>query len=115
MAVNAGPASAASNADYYGCPYGAVCIYNNADPGSGIESGGIYWAYGAHNLSNQFGDHYVVNNQYGDAWVELCTGYNGTGKGKSIILAAPYGNVEYLSPINSIVLGTGNNYPCSPP
>lgn len=43
---------------------------------SGIQSGGVYWAYGAHNLSNQYGDHYVVNNQYGGAWVELRTGNN---------------------------------------
>lgn len=115
VALTTAPASAASNATYYGCPYGAVCIYNNADPNSGIQSGGVYWAYGAHNLSNQFGDHYVVNNQYGGAWVELCTGYNGTGRGESIIFGAPYGNVENLSPINSIFLGTGNNYPCTPP
>ncbi|KUM87760.1 MULTISPECIES: hypothetical protein [Streptomyces] len=112
MAVTAAPASATHND--YGCPYGAVCIYNNADPTSGIESGGVYWAYGPHNLSNQFGDHYVLNNQYDDAWVELCTGYNGTGRGESII-SAGWGFVENLSPINSIALGTGDNYPCSPP
>jgi len=115
MAVSAGPASASANADYYGCPYGAVCIYNGADPNSGIESGGVYWAYGPHNLSNQFGYHYVVNNQYGGAWVELCTGYNGTGRGESIIFGSPYGNSEDLGPINSIVLGTGNTFPCTPP
>ncbi|QQM40286.1 hypothetical protein JEQ17_12940 [Streptomyces liliifuscus] len=114
VAVTAGPASASSNDSAYGCPYGAVCIYNNADPNSGIQSGGVYWAYGPHNLSNQFGNHYVMNNQYGGAWVELCTGYNGTGRGKSIIFAG-YGFVEDLSPINSIALGTGDNYPCSPP
>ncbi|MFF7445637.1 MULTISPECIES: hypothetical protein [unclassified Streptomyces] len=115
MAVSAGPASARADATYYGCPYGAVCIYNTANPDSGIENGGVYWAYGPHNLSNQYGDHYVVNNQYGGAWVELCTGYNGTGRGEAIIFAAPYGSVQNLGPINSIVLGTGNNYPCSPP
>lgn len=115
-AVTAGPASAAPDAgSYYGCPYGAACIYNTSDPNSGIESGGIYWSYGAHNLSNQFGDHYVVNNQYGGAWVELCTGYNGTGDGDAIIYGEPYGDSFGLGPINSLVLGTGDNYPCSPP
>lgn len=113
LALTAGPASAAGS--YYGCPYGAVCIYNTSDPRSGIERGGIYWSYGAHNLSNQFGYHYVVNNQYGGAWVETCTGYNGTGNGETIIFAAPYGDSLYLTPINSIVLGTGNNFPCTPP
>ncbi|MCX5329128.1 MULTISPECIES: hypothetical protein [unclassified Streptomyces] len=112
IAVTAGPASA-THTDY-GCPYGAVCLYNNADPNSGIQNGGVYWAYGPHNLSNQYGDHYVMNNQYDDAWVELCTGYNGTGRGTTII-SAGWGFPQNLSPINSIVLGTGNNYPCSPP
>jgi len=113
LAATAGTASASGS--YYGCPYGAVCIYNNGDPNSGIESGGIYWSYGAHNLSNQYGYHYVVNNQYGGAWVETCTGYNGTGDGETIIYGEPYGDSLYLTPINSIVLGTGDNYPCSPP
>jgi hypothetical protein len=39
----------------------------------------VYWSYGAHNLSNQYGDHYVFNNQYGGASMSLCTGYNGVG------------------------------------
>jgi hypothetical protein len=112
MAVTAGPASAAHND--YGCPYGAVCLYNTADPNSGIQSGGVYWAYGPHNLSNQYGDHFVMNNQYDSAWVELCTGYNGTGRGTTIIYAG-WGFPQNLSPINSLVLGTGDNYPCSPP
>ncbi|MGW6016264.1 hypothetical protein [Streptomyces sp. NPDC055210] len=115
MTVTAGTASAKAADTYYGCPSGAVCIYNTADPNSGIQDGGIYWAYGAHNLSNQFGDHYVVNNQYGGAWVELCTGYNATGRGTTVIFGSPYGTVSNLSPINSIFLGTGNSYPCSPP
>lgn len=117
VAAVTGPASASGSEDTYGCPYGAVCIYNTADPNSGIEDGGIYWSYGAHNLSNQFGHHYMVNNQYGGAWVELCTGYDGTGRGTTIILGNPWGDSEYedLTPINSIVLGVGDDYPCSPP
>ncbi len=114
LAATAAPASAAGPS-YYGCPYGAVCIYNGSTPSTGIERGGVYWSYGPHNLSNQFGYHYVVNNQYGGAWVETCTGYNGTGDGETIIFAAPYGDSLYLTPINSIVLGLGDNFPCSPP
>lgn len=113
IAATAGSASASGS--YDGCPYGAVCIYNNGSPDSGIESGGIYWSYGAHNLSNQYGNHYVVNNQYGGAWVEMCTGYNGTGDGNEIIYGEPYGDSIDLTPINSIWLGTGNTYPCTPP
>jgi hypothetical protein len=109
------PGSASAAGSYKGCPYGAVCVYNGSTASSGIESGGTYWSYGPHNLSNQFGNHLVVNNQYGGAWAEGCTGYNGTGKGDWVILAAPYGWVRNLTPINSIALGTGNNYPCPPP
>ncbi|GAB2698847.1 hypothetical protein [Kitasatospora kifunensis] len=118
IALTAGPASASAanpNDNYYGCPPGAACIYNNGDPNSGIENGGVYWSYGPHNLNNQVGNHYVVNNQTSGAWVELCTGYNGTGNGNEIIYGSPDGDNIDLTPINSIVLGTGENYPCSPP
>lgn len=115
--LTAGPASAASpSGNFDGCPSGAVCIYNTGDPNSGIERGGVLWSYGPHNLSNQFGNHFVLNNQFGGAWLETCTGYNGTGNGVWIIFDAPDGINMDLTPINSIVLGTGNNnFPCTPP
>ena len=110
FALTAGPASAAtSSGSYDGCPYGAACIYKSSTPGSGIESGGIYYSYGAHNLSGQYGYHYVVNNQYGGAWVALCKGYNGTGGWLDVIYRAPAGGNFYLTPVNSIELGSGGS------
>ncbi|MFD0034430.1 hypothetical protein ACWGDS_06510 [Streptomyces sp. NPDC055059] len=37
----------------------------------------MYWSYGAHNLSSQYGDHWFVNNLYGGASASLCKAYNG--------------------------------------
>lgn len=100
--------SAAPNASaagtYKGCPYGAVCIYpqNAGWNGGHPERGGVYFSYGAHNLSNQFGNHYVFNNQYGGASVTLNKGYNGR---------SPYFDINQftycpcnLTPTNSITL-----------
>jgi hypothetical protein len=97
------PASAAGPS-LYGCPYGAVCIYpqNKGLNGGHPEAGGVYFSYGAHNLRNQFGNHTIVNNQYGGARYVLCTGYGGSG---SCTKSVPPGRAEYnLTPINSIVL-----------
>ncbi|MFE5049287.1 hypothetical protein ACFRAI_23575 [Streptomyces sp. NPDC056637] len=73
-AVQAKPA----DGDWQGCPYGAVCIYGqNVNPWAGPHPTVVYWSYGAHNLSGQYGSHWFVNNQYGGAGVSLCTGYDG--------------------------------------
>ncbi|NBM18188.1 hypothetical protein [Streptomyces sp. GC420] len=87
--------------EWYGCPYGAVCIYpQNQNPP--VSPSHTYWSYGAHNLSNQVGNHWVLNNQYGGASASLCTGYNGVGCNETI----PEGVGVYrdLTPINSITL-----------
>jgi hypothetical protein len=87
-----------------GCPAGYVCIYREGvfpvdDPNPTVK----FYTYGAHNLSNQYGYHYVVNNQTGIASFTLCTGYNGRG-----CTDGPYGAINYqyayLTPINSIRL-----------
>ncbi|MBV6700363.1 hypothetical protein [Kitasatospora aureofaciens] len=60
-----------------------------------------YYNYGTYNLSNQYGRHWLFNNQTGGAVVRLCTGYNGVNCG------APFGPGWYavdLGPINSIVV-----------
>ena len=135
-AVSGGPAQAASST-VHGCPRGAVCIYpqnkgwNNGHP----ESSGVFWSYGPHNLSNQTGDHYVLNNQSKTKpfWsVALgCTGYNGTGKLSSAsFLLDPWIAADSahqntaderglawqnlnLTPVNSVVLTTpSGNYWC---
>ena len=78
VSLTATPAQAAGS--FHGCPSGAVCIYNGAGVDSGIESGAIYYSYGAHNLHGQYGNHAVVNNQTDNAWLTFCGGYNGTGE-----------------------------------
>lgn len=94
--VEAKPADA-----WAGCPEGAVCIYpQNQNPA--VKPTHVFYTYGAHNLSNQFGRHWVLNNQYGGATANLCTGYNGAGCGGAI--AAKTGVYADLGPINSIRL-----------
>ncbi|WP_404961319.1 hypothetical protein [Streptomyces sp. 147326] len=95
-AVEAKPVDA-----WAGCPEGAVCIYpQNQNPA--VKPTHVFYSYGAHNLSNQFGNHWVLNNQYGGATANLCTGYNGAGCGSRI--AAKTGVYADLTPINSIRL-----------
>ena len=106
-------ASAATGPSLYGCPYGAVCIYpqDKGLNGNRPQAGGVYFAYGAHNLRNQFGTHAIVNNQYGGAGYRLCPGYNGGGSCASGSTAR--GTASYnLTPINSIVLTRPR--PCPP-
>lgn len=98
-------AAQASDRTVYGCPGGAVCIYaEGAVPNDNSRPTNIYYSYGAHNLSNQFGYHYVLNNQYGSAsaTAQLCTGYNGVNCVVTLGLNE-LGNYN-LTPINSVVL-----------
>ncbi|MFI8231137.1 hypothetical protein ACIGDI_20080 [Streptomyces sp. NPDC085900] len=94
----------ASDRTVFNCPGGAVCIYpRDADIHSSTPTN-VYYSYGAHNLSNQFGNHYVLNNQYGgaNATADLCTGYDGVDCG--ITIEMNYFKQVNLTPINSIVL-----------
>ncbi|MER6200095.1 hypothetical protein ABT234_22335 [Streptomyces sp. NPDC001586] len=94
--VEAKPADA-----WAGCPEGAVCIYpQNQNPA--VKPTHVFYSYGSHNLRNQFGNHWVLNNQYGGATANLCTGSNGAGCGSPI--AAKTGVYADLTPINSIRL-----------
>ncbi|MFI6108008.1 hypothetical protein [Streptomyces sp. NPDC051310] len=94
-------ADARPAADWAGCPEGAVCIYpQNQNPA--VRPTHVLYRYGAHNLSNQVGNHWVLNNQTGGATANLCTGYNGGGCGAPI--AAKTGVYADLTPINSIRL-----------
>jgi hypothetical protein len=102
-AINTGSAQA-SDKPAYGCPGGAVCIYpQNADIHTSTPTH-IFYSYGAHNLSNQYGNHYVFNNQYGsaNATAQLCTGYNGVNCTITLGLNE-IGNFN-LTPVNSVVL-----------
>ncbi|MFE6865787.1 hypothetical protein ACFVFS_04460 [Kitasatospora sp. NPDC057692] len=91
----------AADGPWDGCPYGAVCIYPQ-DSDTSRPPTDIFYSYGAHNLHNQVGNHWVLNNQSGGAHAHLCTGSNGTGCGED--LAAETGVYADLTPINSITL-----------
>lgn len=79
LAASVAPAAMASTTDTQGCPSGAVCIYPQDAGWNGGHPSLTYYSYGAHNLSNQNGNHIVFNNQTGGATMRTCTGYNGTG------------------------------------
>ncbi|MEV7778310.1 hypothetical protein [Kitasatospora sp. NPDC088351] len=93
-------AQAADGGSWENCPHGAVCVYPQDSPATTPTD--VFWSYGAHNLSNQHGNHWVLNNQSGGAHAHLCTGYNGTGCGYDI--PAQNGVHADLGPINSITL-----------
>jgi hypothetical protein len=80
------------------CASGNVCLYPG-DDGAGNPL--TYYRYGAYNLSNQYGYHYIVNNQTGGAAFRLCFGYNGQRCGARL---GPGSYLANLTPINSIVL-----------
>ena len=103
FAVGTGSAHA-SDRTVYGCPGGAVCIYpEGADIRTSTPTN-IFYSYGAHNLSNQFGYHYVLNNQYGsaNATAQLCNDYNGVNC--VVTIGLNENGVFNLTPINSVVL-----------
>ena len=72
LALFASPARAAGTV--HGCQSGYVCIYPQNAGWNGDRPSLRFYTYGAHNLSNQFGTHRMLNNQYGGAWVVLCSG-----------------------------------------
>ena len=102
LGVSAGTAQAAPGASTYeGCPAGYVCLYPDASWNGGHPSY-MWYTYGAHNLSNQFGYHRFFNNQTGGAIARNCTGYNGTGC-QGIQAAGTYYDYDY-TPYNSVLL-----------
>ncbi|WP_033285830.1 MULTISPECIES: hypothetical protein [unclassified Streptomyces] len=99
----AAQAKPAGSVPWDGCPSGAVCIYGEGVvPKDNPHPTDVYYSYGAHNLSNQFGQHWILNNQTGGASVTLCNGSNGTNCTDTI--AQDNGLLRNFTPINSIVL-----------
>lgn len=94
--------AAPSGGTYQGCPYGYVCIYPRDAGWNGGHPSLKYYTYGAHNLSGQYGNHYVFNNQSGGASVTLDKGYNGASP---VFDLNAYSVTNYnLTPINSVTL-----------
>ncbi|MFJ9415137.1 MULTISPECIES: hypothetical protein [unclassified Streptomyces] len=100
-ATSANAAQAAGTV--HGCPSGAFCIYPQNAGWNNDRPSNTYYSYGAHNLSNQVGNHMIFNNQTGGAWVRTCTGYNGSGDCQGWMAAGQY-FVKDLTPINSVLL-----------
>lgn len=94
--------ASADDTPWAGCPSGAVCIYaQNVKDGISTPTD-VFWSYGAHNLSNQVGMHWVLNNQTGGAHAHLCRGYDGTDCTKDILQDT--GVYTDLTPIDSVTL-----------
>jgi len=106
VVLGAGSASAATAASTLGCASGFVCIYNTYDD---VVNGNVqarFEAYGANNLTNEFGDKWIFNNQYGgdNATAVLCYGYNGVNCDGNYTIYNE-GLAEFnLTPFNSIWL-----------
>jgi hypothetical protein len=99
----AAQAAPAGSSTVYGCLSGNVCIWGEGvNPIDNPHPTVQYTAYGYHNLSNQFGYHYVLNNQYGGATASLCYNYGGTNCYKT--LAQDQWAYENLTPVNSVTL-----------
>ncbi|BCB88121.1 hypothetical protein [Phytohabitans suffuscus] len=101
------PAQAASPLN--GCPVGYFCIYPQDAGYNNNQPSHMFYYYGWYNLSNMYGNHAVVNNQFGEqgaeALVDLCDRYN--GRWQSFREIIPQGQGWYsvnFTPINSIKL-----------
>lgn len=82
------------------CPYGAACIYpQNQNPP--ISPTHVFWAYGPHPIYNQYGNHWVLNNQSDSARAFLC---ESIGTDCYDHLNAGEGAYYNLDPINSVTL-----------
>jgi hypothetical protein len=82
-----------------GCSDGAVCMYTDDNWNQGTPE--HYWTtYGCSNLSNETGDRYVLNNQYGGDTATLWTGSD--CKGTSTIIPEGTSWEGSITPINSI-------------
>ena len=74
-----GPAQA-SGKTVDGCPRGYVCLYER---NASLAKGNLqkkWFNYGVKNLHRVYGRHYIMNNQWGGAYVTLYTKPNGRGK-----------------------------------
>jgi hypothetical protein len=101
-ALLAGTSTAAQAATVHGCPSGYACIYPQ-DAGWNNDKPSLkYYHYGTYQLSNQFGNHYIMNNQTGGAPIWGCTDWNGNTC--PWYVGAGSWAVANLTPINSVKL-----------
>lgn len=70
--------SSTFRASAHGCPSGYVCIYSSE---YNLNNGIVehwYYTYGSHRLYDEYGTHWIYNNQTGGAGFTLCRGTYGT-------------------------------------
>jgi len=93
--------ASAAGGSYAGCPYGDACMYTNSGFGNGTPEHKYYY-YGCYDLSNEYGNRWIVNNQSGGATVKGYYNYGCTNRAWTL----PAGELnEYnITPINSISL-----------
>ncbi|MFF1542658.1 hypothetical protein [Streptomyces sp. NPDC058291] len=90
----------ADDGSWAGCPYGAVCIYpQNQNPA--VSPSHIFFSYGFHPIYDQYGDHWVLNNQYDGALAETCESID---TDCHYTIGPQEGAYVDLGPINSIYL-----------
>jgi len=73
------PAQAASKT-IAGCPRGYVCLYERGESRTKGHLQKKWFDYGVYNLHHVYGRHWIMNNQWGGAYVTLYTKSNGHGK-----------------------------------
>lgn len=69
-------APAHASGTVHGCAFGYVCVYPQGKGWNGDVPSLRFFTYGGHNLSNQLGYHYVLNNQQ-NALAIFCSSYGG--------------------------------------
>lgn len=72
--------SASAQGPLHGCPAGAVCTYTDQGWTTNTPDHS-FWSYGAHDLPEDLGYKWVVNNQTGGATVTPCWNLGGTSCG----------------------------------
>jgi hypothetical protein len=96
----------------HGCPPGYVCLYPQ-DAGWNNDTPSDKWYdYGTYQLSNQYGYHFILNNQTGGAGLRLCNGWNGEACPWSVT-AGDSARLDF-TPLNSIRLTSVGQTPPPP-
>lgn len=95
------PGVASTDYQLHGCPEGYACIYPEGAGWNNDQPSQKFYHFRTYQLSNQYGTHYVINNQVGGASFWLCTDWNGNNC--QYVPVANWAAVN-LTPINSVKL-----------
>ncbi|MDP9092102.1 MAG: hypothetical protein M3N95_03950 [Actinomycetota bacterium] len=103
--------SANASGTIEGCPSGYACLYPQNAGWNGGHPSFMFYTYGYHNLTNQFGTHRTFNNQTGGASMYGCSGYGGSG---TLLWGNNAGgwSDQNLTPTDSVVLNQSGGFTC---